>query len=105
MGRRGMTGVGRSGFLRVALASTALCAMALAAGASAAAEAAGGGTTTLGEVVVTAQKREENIQKSPIAITAFTGGQISQAGLAGPEQLQFSVPSMTFGNDDGYSYI
>ena len=99
------------GFARIILGSAALSGLCLTAGGTArAADAQPGpatveGVTALGEVVVTAQKRSENLQSTPIAITAFTGSQISQAGIAGAEQLQFSVPSMTFGNNDGYSYI
>ena len=93
---------------RAALGGVALSALLLAAGGAAHASAApvnSGGVSTLGEVVVTAQKRSENLQKSPIAITAITSSKIEQGNLAQPVQLQFNVPSMTFGNSDGYSYL
>jgi hypothetical protein len=51
--------------------------------------------TQLGEIVVTAQKRPENIERTPTAVTAFPAARIALAGLAGPQQLQFAVPSMT----------
>ena len=35
----------------------------------------------LEEVIVTAQKREQNIQQVPIAITAFTGAQMAALGV------------------------
>ncbi|NCF20814.1 MAG: hypothetical protein GWP63_21500, partial [Haliea sp.] len=35
----------------------------------------------LEEVVVTAQKREQNLQDVPIAVTAFTGAQMNAFGV------------------------
>ena len=34
------------------------------------------------EVIVTAQKREQNLQDTPISVTAFTAGAIEAAALA-----------------------
>jgi iron complex outermembrane receptor protein len=65
----------------------------------------GGGATTLGEVIVTAQKRSENIQRTAVAVSAFSTTKIAQAGLAGPQQLQFNVPSMTYGQESGFTFI
>jgi hypothetical protein len=42
--------------------------------------AAADSATEVGEVVVTAEKREMNIQKVPIAVTAFTAAQAEQLG-------------------------
>lgn len=90
---------------RAAMGGVALSALLLATGGTAHAAASSGGGTVLGEVVVTAQKRSENLQKTPIAVTALTSSKIEQGNLAQPVQLQFNVPSMTFGNSDGYSYL
>ena len=38
------------------------------------------GQSVLEEVVVVAQKREQNLQDVPIAITAFTGEQLNALG-------------------------
>ncbi|MDB5479828.1 MAG: hypothetical protein JWO83_881 [Caulobacteraceae bacterium] len=108
-----MAEVRASGVARVAMGAVAWGAMVLAAGGAARAAEASSQTDAasvnlgpvLGEVVVTAQKRSENLQKTPIAITAVTGDRIEQGNLAQPVQLQFQVPSMTFGNDNGYSYL
>src|SRR5689334_1619661 len=43
--------------------------------AASAAEAAGG------DIVVTAQKRAENVQQVPISIAAFTGAQLTKANV------------------------
>jgi iron complex outermembrane recepter protein len=73
-----------------AVATMALCASyALPARAAAAADSAG---TTVGEVVVTAQKREENIQSVPMSIQAVTGDDLLKLGVYDPAQLQKIVP-------------
>ena len=61
--------------------------------------------TSLEEIVVTAQKRPENIERIPAAVTAFSDAKIDNAGLAGPQELQFAVPSMTYGDVTGFSFI
>lgn len=38
------------------------------------------GQTALGEMIVTAQKREENIQEIPLSVAAFTGEMVEQSG-------------------------
>src|ERR1700722_6654305 len=102
MDRKGLRASRRS-----AMAGAGLMALAVASGVHAQTASGGGpaGTTSLGEVVVTAQKRSENLQRTPVAIPAFTSQAISQANLAGPQQLQFNVPSMTFGQNSGYAYV
>jgi iron complex outermembrane receptor protein len=61
--------------------------------------------TMLGEVVVTAQKRAENIQNTPEAVTAIPGQRLVQGNVNQPVKLQFIVPSMTFGTEDGFTYL
>ena len=92
---------------RLLLATAVLAASAIARVASAEDQPAAksAGAPVLGEVIVTAQKRSENLEKTPVAITAFTAATIAQAGLTGPQRLQFLTPSMTFGNNDGYTYV
>jgi len=86
------------------LAGASLLACVVANGALADAAAAGS-TTQLGEVIVTAQKRAENLQETPVAVTALTGSKVDQANIAQPGQLQLYVPSMTVGQGDGYSLV
>ncbi|MDE2412900.1 MAG: TonB-dependent receptor, partial [Sphingomonadales bacterium] len=105
-----MTTTGTTRMARTLAAGVALAALAQgtahAEDASAApAAAADTATPGLGEIVVTAQKRKENIQKTPIAITAITADRIAQAGLDEPKKLQFSVPSMNFSIASGFTYI
>ena len=49
--------------------------------AVAAAQATTVNAQQLEEVIVTAQKRSESLQDVPIAVTAFTGEQIDEAGV------------------------
>jgi len=62
-------------------------------------------SNTVAEVIVTAQKRSENLQKTPIAITAVTADRIQQEQISGAAKLQFISPSMTFGQNSNYTYI
>jgi iron complex outermembrane receptor protein len=48
-------------------------------------------------VVVTAQKRSENVQKVSIAISAIEGHSLDKMGITGFEELQGVVPSLRFG--------
>jgi iron complex outermembrane recepter protein len=49
----------------------------------------------LEEVVVTAQKREQNLQDVGISITAFSGEQMSQVGFDNAQQITALVPGAT----------
>jgi iron complex outermembrane receptor protein len=57
---------------------------------AAAAEAAG-----LEEIVVTAQKRTENVQSVPISITAFSAATLSAKGIGNVTQLASLTPNVT----------
>jgi len=46
------------------------------------------------DIVVTAQKRSENAQNVPIAITALDGQKIASTGVAGIEGLRSAVPAL-----------
>lgn len=48
------------------------------------------------EIVVTAQKVEENVQDVPIAITAVSGDRLDQAVVFSLENISTVVPSVTF---------
>ena len=51
----------------------------------------------LEEIVVVAQKREQNLMDVPVAITAVTGAQIEQSGIKDMIDLQQSVPGLIVG--------
>jgi outer membrane receptor protein involved in Fe transport len=54
------------------------------------------GPAGIDEVVVTAQKRQESIQSVPIAVSAFSAADLDARRLDGGQDLQLSVPNMTF---------
>ncbi len=73
-----------------------------AGGTTAANPATGAGTQTLQEVVVTAERREENIQTTPISIVATSGAQLAQQNVVQIQTLQLYTPSLSFNNDGLY---
>ncbi len=56
--------------------------------------AASPSSSALGDVVVTARRRAENLQKVPVSVTAFTGRQIEQKGITDKTALADFTPSM-----------
>lgn len=79
--------------LGIALAGAALL---LATTSPALAQDAAGNSDTLEEIVVTAQKRNENMQSTPIAISAFTADSIAKKGLADIQQVSRLAPNVSF---------
>jgi iron complex outermembrane receptor protein len=57
-------------------------------------EAAGAGDNVLESVVVTAEKRSEDLQKTPIAITAFSADTIAQQNILNFRDLSGRVPGL-----------
>ncbi|RJF94168.1 TonB-dependent receptor [Sphingomonas cavernae] len=50
--------------------------------------------TGLEEIVVTAQKREESLQDTPISIAAFTADDLENKGISGLVDLRANVPNL-----------
>ncbi len=63
--------------------------------AQTAAAAPAPGVTSIGEVVVTARKRAESLQRIPVAVTSVTGTQLAQRGIRETTDLEEVVPSLT----------
>ena len=63
-------------------------------------------TATIGELVVTAQRREESIQNVPIAVSAFSGDALKTQRIETGADLLLAVPNVTFsrGNFGGYNF-
>lgn len=57
------------------------------------------------EVVVTAQKREENIQDVPVSITAFNAEQLSALGVTNTKQLGLVTPGLQFSEIAGFTLV
>ena len=53
------------------------------------------------EIVVTAQRRSENQQNVPIAISTVTGDAAAKIGITGTEALGVAVPSLQFSRQTG----
>ena len=51
---------------------------------------------TLEEVVVTARKREESLQETPISITAFSSATLDQANMVDLRDIGKYTPGMSF---------
>ena len=48
----------------------------------------------LEEIVVTAQKREQNLQDVPVSVSAFTGDQLKEAVIKDVYDLQSNTPGL-----------
>jgi outer membrane receptor protein involved in Fe transport len=49
------------------------------------------------EIIVTAQRRDQNIMEVPVAVTAVTGAQIEESGITDMFELQQNVPGLIVG--------
>ena len=63
------------------------------------------GRSMIEEVIVTAQKRSENIQDVPIAISAFTGDQLDAKGISDPSGLQATIPGLIYDSIANFAVI
>ena len=53
-------------------------------------------TGGLEEIIVTAQKRAENVQTIPVAVSVISADTLAASGITNVESLQEVVPSLTF---------
>ncbi len=51
--------------------------------------------TTVGELIITADKREQRLQDVPISVTAITGADLNARGATNFEQMQYAVPGLS----------
>lgn len=58
-------------------------------------------TAGVNDIIVTAQKREENLQDVPIAVTAFSGDTLAERGISDAQALARLVPNMALSNNYG----
>ncbi len=94
-----------SACVRARLAVTA-SAVALAVAAPALAQEAGGAqqATTVENIIVTAQKREESIQDVPIAVSAFSAEALDQRKIEGGPELMRAIPNVAFSKNNFSMY-
>jgi iron complex outermembrane recepter protein len=77
------------------LIALALCGAFDPASAQTAAQPAAQETSALEEIVVTAEKRESTVQKTPISMTAFTQAEIESQGLSDMRQIAAQTPGVS----------
>lgn len=63
------------------------------------------GNRLLEEVVVTAQKREENAHDVPIAIVAFSAEKLDAIGIESAQQLDKITPGLVFSSSLGFNVV
>ena len=94
------------GALTIAIASAA---SAQGSGAVSTDAAAAGSTQSdnmaVGEIVVTAQKRSESLQKVPLAITAVTSADLARSGIKDLQGVAAVVPNLNLGQQLGVARI
>jgi len=76
-------------------ALTAIAVLSFAPASSFAAEALEEGVFSLEEIVVTAQKRAENLQDTPLAITAMSGDMLDQLSINEVNEVAMRTPGFT----------
>ena len=69
------------------------------------AHAQGRSSALLEEIVVTARKREENLQDAPIAVSAFTGDALDFRGITEIGKLDQFVPNLVLNESTTYSNV
>src|SRR3989338_3660669 len=68
---------------------------------------------TIEEIIVTAQKREENLQETPVSVTPFTSGNLEDRGFTDLMMIADATPNMQFlaggaatgGNNEALVYL
>jgi iron complex outermembrane receptor protein len=60
-----------------------------------------GARPALEEVVVTAQRREEDLQSAPVSVVALGAGRIAELGVNDPQALADFVPNLSMGDGTG----
>lgn len=62
---------------------------------------AAGSDGVMEEIIVTAQKREENLQDTPVSVTAFTSGAIEALGFRQSVDVTAQTPNFSVGYPNG----
>ena len=82
-------------------ASPVLAQSELTPGSGNAAASVAGASGQLAEIIVTAQKRSENLQSVPIAVTALNADALQDAGINSALGLEQAVPGLSFNTEIG----
>ncbi len=85
----------RSRMMLASAMATITIALAPAALAQTAAAAGPASATQVGELVVTAEKRSETVQKVPMSVTAYSGAEIRALGISNLADLAYETPGVS----------
>jgi len=69
------------------------------------AAAAAGSSTELAEVVVTAEKRSENLEKAPVTVSVVSGEDLTTRGVGDISEATVLFPSVKFGQISGTTHL
>jgi iron complex outermembrane recepter protein len=72
-------------------------------GGSVLAQTADSGNGAPPEVMVTAQKRTEDVATVPIVISVLSNQELVQSGINNTQDLEWGVPGLVFGNTNGFA--
>ncbi|MDO7842231.1 TonB-dependent receptor [Sphingomonas immobilis] len=91
------------GYTALLCCGTALSGAASAQGTDDQAQPAAAPATTdmIGDIVVTARRREESLQSVPLAITAFSDDKLKQQAIFSSNDLDKAVPGLTVASSSG----
>jgi iron complex outermembrane receptor protein len=92
-----MKNLGKKSALVLLLASAAV----VMPGQAAAQEQGASASEGIAEIVVTAQRREQNLQDVPVAVTAFTGDTLADLGIQSSSDIASVVPNVEIGLPGG----
>ena len=81
------------------------CAVAVLGGGQAAQAASDAPTAQLEEIVVTAQRREESAQRTPISISVIGGAELQRGGISSATALLDAVPGLDITHANANSNI
>lgn len=69
------------------------------------AQSADGANSGLDEILVTAERREQNIQKTPLSITALSAGALETANVTSTNGLVAITPGLQFASSGGFPQL
>jgi iron complex outermembrane recepter protein len=67
------------------------------------AQALDSATAGLQEVIVTAQKRPENVATVPMVVSVLTNQELLATGIDSTQELEWATPGLVFGNTNGFA--
>lgn len=91
-------------FKMLALGSAAICALG-ATSARAADAPPNAGSATVGEVIVTAQRRAQNLEKVPVAVSAYTAATRDLIGLDSLQDFTNFTPGLSYSGSNDRVYL